>query len=131
MAGQLGLDPPTMTICSGGATAELEQALENSEAVATCFNCSISTSALLFVVYCSAYVPSSERHRIQDKQDTFLKQMRLFQSDKGSIIEVPDPIFLYVLVPDLPKRYLLYIALAFSYKAWVCIWIWTAHTLII
>jgi diphthine-ammonia ligase len=114
MAGQLGLDPPTMTICNGGATAELEQALENSEAVATSFNCSISTSALLFVVYCSAYVPSSGRHRIQDKQDAFLKQMRLFQSDKGSIVKVPDPIFLYVLVPDLPKRYLLYIALAFS-----------------
>ncbi|XP_059437744.1 diphthine--ammonia ligase isoform X3 [Corylus avellana] len=104
MAGQLGLDPPTMTLCSGGATAELEKALENSEAVATCFNCSISTSALLFVVYCSTYVPSSERHRIQDKQDTFLKQMRLFQLDKGSIVKVPDPIFLYVLVPDLPKR---------------------------
>ncbi|GLT68062.1 hypothetical protein SLA2020_403240 [Shorea laevis] len=76
MAGQLGLDPPTMTLCNGGATAELEQALENSEAVAQCFNCSISTSALLF----------------------------LFTSDKGSIIKVPDPIFLYVLVPDLPKR---------------------------
>lgn len=104
MAGQLGLDPPIMNLCKGGPTAELEQALENSEAVAKCFNCSISTSAVLFVVYCSTSIPSSERHKIQDKQDTYLKQMRLFQLDKGSVIQVLDPIFLYVLVPDLPKR---------------------------
>lgn len=104
MAGQLGLDPPNMNLCKGGATAELEQALENSEAIAKSFNCSISTSAVLFVVYCSTYVPSSERHKIQDKQDSYLKQMRLLQLDKGSVIQVLDPIFLYVLVPDLPKR---------------------------
>ncbi|KAK9986806.1 hypothetical protein SO802_031757 [Lithocarpus litseifolius] len=104
MAGQLGLNPPNMNLCKGGATAELEQALENSEAIAKSFNCSISTSAVLFVVYCSTYVPSSERHKIQDKQDSYLKQMRLLQLDKGSVIRVLDPIFLYVLVPDLPKR---------------------------
>lgn len=108
MAGQLGLDPPNMNLCKGGATAELEQALENSEAIAKSFNCSISTCAVLFVVYCSTYVPSSERHKIQDKQDSYLKQMRLLQLDKGSVIQVLDPIFLYVLVPDLPKRYLFY-----------------------
>ncbi|KAL4607099.1 hypothetical protein ACB092_09G150500 [Castanea dentata] len=101
MAGQLGLDPPNMNLCKGGATAELEQALENSEAIAKSFNCSISTSSVLFVVYCSTYVPSSERHKIQD---SYLKQMRLLQLDKGSVIQVLDPIFLYVLVPDLPKR---------------------------
>lgn len=104
MAGQLGLDPPNMNLCKGGATAEMEQALENSEAIAKSFNCSISTSAVLFVIYCSTYVPSSERDKIQDKQDSYLKQMRLLQLDKGSVIQVLDPIFLYILVPDLPKR---------------------------
>ncbi|KAG2696727.1 hypothetical protein I3760_07G073100 [Carya illinoinensis] len=104
MAGQLGLDPPTMTLSNGGPSAELEQALENSEAVAKCFSCSISTSAILFVVYCSAYVPSPERYKIQDKLETFLKQMRLFESERENISKALDPIFLYLLVPDLPKR---------------------------
>lgn len=105
MAGQLGLDPPTMTICSGGPAAELEQALENSEAVAKCFDCSICTSAILFTIYCSKHIPLSERHKVQDKQESFLKQMRVLELDKASKCKVLDPIFLYVLVPDLPKRY--------------------------
>lgn len=104
MAGQLGLDPPTMTLCNGCPTAELEQALENSEAVAKCFNSSISTSAIIFTMYCSTNLPLSERLKIQEKQDSFLKEMRLHHLDKGSKCKVLDPIFLYVLVPDLPKR---------------------------
>ncbi|XVE90011.1 hypothetical protein DITRI_Ditri20bG0042000 [Diplodiscus trichospermus] len=104
MAGQLGLDPPTMTLSGGGSTAELEQALQNSEAIAECFNCSISTSAILFVVYCSTNIPSDERPQIHDKLDTFIKQDKPSHLDKGSKSEVLDPIFLYVLVPDLPKR---------------------------
>ncbi|KAM6577120.1 hypothetical protein CsatB_028957 [Cannabis sativa] len=104
MAGQLGLDPPTMILCEGGITAELEKALENSEAVAKCFNSSISTSAIIFVVYCSARIPSSERHQIQDKLDVFLKQIRPSHFNKESISEAVDPIFLYILAPDLPKR---------------------------
>lgn len=105
MAGQLGLNPPTMTLCQGGAIDELEKALENSEAVAKCFNCSISTSAIAFVIYCSTKIPSTERFKIQDKQDAFLKQTRVFNLDKGTNSEAFDPIFLYVLVPDLPKGY--------------------------
>ncbi|XP_062084381.1 diphthine--ammonia ligase isoform X2 [Humulus lupulus] len=104
MAGQLGLDPPTMILCEGGVTAELEKALENSEAVAKCFNGSISTSTIVFVVYCSARIPSSERHQIQDKLDVFLKQIRPSHFNKSSISEAVDPIFLYILAPDLPKR---------------------------
>lgn len=105
MAGQLGLDPPTMILCEEGVTAELEKALENSEAVARCFNCSISTSTIIFVIYCSARIHSSERLQIQDKLDGFLKQMKLSHFDKASISEAIDPMFLYVLVPDLPKGY--------------------------
>ncbi|KAG6751810.1 hypothetical protein POTOM_044019 [Populus tomentosa] len=104
MAGQLGLDPPTMMLCNGGPSAELEQALGNSEAVANVFNCSVSTSAIVFTIYCSAHTPPPERLKIQEKQDSFLKQMRLLQLDKGSKCKILDPIFLYVLVPDLPKR---------------------------
>jgi diphthine-ammonia ligase len=104
MAGQLGLDPPTMMLCNGGPSAELEQALGNSEAVANVFNCSVSTSAIVLTIYCSADTPLPERLKIQEKQDSFLKHMRLLQLDKGSKCKILDPIFLYVLVPDLPKR---------------------------
>ncbi|KAH8491176.1 hypothetical protein H0E87_023350 [Populus deltoides] len=104
MAGQLGLDPPTMMLCNGGPSAELEQALGNSEALANVFNCSVSTSAIVLTIYCSADTPLPERLKIQEKQDSFLKQMRLLQLDKGSKCKILDPIFLYVLVPDLPKR---------------------------
>ena len=103
MAGQLGLDPPTMTLCDGGPTAELEQALQNSEAVAESFNCSISTSAILFVVYCSRNIPLDERPKIHDKMDAFVKQIKLSHLNNRCKPEVLDPIFLYVLVPDLPK----------------------------
>lgn len=104
MAGQLGLDPPTMTLCNGGAIAELEQALENSEAIAKCFNCSISTSAFLFVVYCSISTPLSDKLKIYDKLDSFMKKIKPSGLDSGSMSEVLHPIFLYVLVPGLPKR---------------------------
>ncbi|KAJ6761596.1 protein of unknown function 71 DUF71 -CONTAINING PROTEIN [Salix koriyanagi] len=104
MAGQLGLDPATMTLCNEGPSAELEQALENSEAVANVFNCSISTSTIVFTIYCSANTPLPERLEIQEKQDCFLEQMRLLQLEYGSKCKILYPIFLYVLVPDLPKR---------------------------
>ncbi|KAM7269393.1 hypothetical protein ACFE04_024890 [Oxalis oulophora] len=103
MAGQLGLDPPTMALTSGGPTAELEQALENSEAVARCYKSSISTSAILFIIYCSTNIPSSERFKVQEAMDSYLKQARL-SLDKRSVSESITPMFLYVLVPDLPKR---------------------------
>ncbi|CAI0385191.1 unnamed protein product [Linum tenue] len=104
MAGQLGLDPPTMTLSCGGAIAELEQALKNSEAVAKCFKCSLSTSAISFIVYCSSHVPTSERQAIADKQKSFSRELRLSQIDGGSKCKVLEPTVLYVLVPDLPKR---------------------------
>ncbi|XP_002521986.2 diphthine--ammonia ligase [Ricinus communis] len=104
MAGQLGLDPPTMALCSGGPAAELEQALENSEAVAKCFHCSICSSAVLFTIYCSKQIPLSDRLKIQEKQNSFIKQMRMLELQEGNTRKVLDPIYLYVLVPDLPKR---------------------------
>ncbi|GAB2287458.1 hypothetical protein Dimus_021836 [Dionaea muscipula] len=104
MAGQLGLDPPTMTLCKGGAAIELQQALVNSEAVAKCFNCSISTNTVIFVVYCSMSIPSSERSQVQDQQEMFIKQLKVLQADDGSFSRSLDPVILYILVPDLPKR---------------------------
>ncbi|KAL2320500.1 hypothetical protein Fmac_029469 [Flemingia macrophylla] len=104
MAGQLGLDPPTMNLCKGGPGVELEQALENSEAVAKCFNCSVSTSAIAFAIYCSRCISSSESLDIQEKQETILRQMKISHLQEGDTIKALDPLFLYVLVPDLPKR---------------------------
>ncbi|KAM3234978.1 diphthine-ammonia ligase isoform X1 [Capsicum annuum] len=104
MAGQLGLDPATMVLCKGGPVAELEQALENSEAVARSFNCSISTSTILCLIYCSESIEKSERIIVQKKADTHLKQMKLDHAEGHKKTMVLDPVFLYVLVPDLPKR---------------------------
>ena len=104
MAGQLGLDPPTMLICEGGATAELGKALENSEAVANCFTSSIITSAILFTIYCSTAIPTSDRIKIQEKLDMDLNRMKLHNLNTGKLCTVMNPIFLFVLVPDLPKR---------------------------
>ncbi|KAJ8442254.1 hypothetical protein Cgig2_005194 [Carnegiea gigantea] len=104
MAGQLGLDPPTMTLCNGGPAAELGQALLNSEAVAKCFDCSISTSSVGFTVYCSARVVSLNLTQLQEKWVGFLEQLRDLHSAEKSGSKVPDPVLLFVLVPDLPKR---------------------------
>ncbi|XP_016490242.2 LOW QUALITY PROTEIN: diphthine--ammonia ligase [Nicotiana tabacum] len=104
MAGQLGLDPATMVLCEGGPVDELEQALENSEAVASSFNCSISTSAIVFVIYCSASMDTSERVVVQNKTKALLNQMKSVHAEGAKKSIVLDPIFLYILVPDLPKR---------------------------
>ncbi|XP_024968604.1 diphthine--ammonia ligase isoform X1 [Cynara cardunculus var. scolymus] len=103
MAGQLGLDPSTMSLCSGGPAAELEQSLLNSEAVAKCFNCSISTSTILFVIYCSESTSTLDRISMQEKHNAVLSKMKLLNLDQR-LSGVLDQFFLYVLVPDLPKR---------------------------
>ncbi|XP_047325929.1 diphthine--ammonia ligase [Impatiens glandulifera] len=102
MAGQLGLDPPTMSMKSGGPAVELEQALKNSEAVANYFNCSISTTTFLFVVYCSTTTTQLDRIAVQERHEFILKQMRS-SSINQNVREVLEPVFLYILVPDLPK----------------------------
>jgi diphthine-ammonia ligase len=101
MAGQLGLDPPTMKLCTGGPTTELELALQNSEAVANAFSCSIYTSAIHFLVYCSAHLTSNEKEEVeQTLQRSYIT--RLDCSKTGSY-----PTVLYVFAPDLPKGYAL------------------------
>ncbi|CAL4967572.1 unnamed protein product [Urochloa decumbens] len=97
MAGQLGLDPPTMKLCPGGPTAELELALQNSEAVANAFSCSIYSSAIHFLVYCSAQLTSDEKEEVeQTLQSSYIT--RLDCSKTGLY-----PTVLYVFAPDLPK----------------------------
>ncbi|VVA96438.1 unnamed protein product [Arabis nemorensis] len=100
MAGQLGLDPPTMNLRNEGAIAELNQALTNSEAIAESFKSSISSSAILFVVFCSARTKQSERNQLHEK---FLSFLDLAKSSQR-VSKALDPMFLYILVPDLPKR---------------------------
>ncbi|XP_056698919.1 diphthine--ammonia ligase isoform X2 [Spinacia oleracea] len=104
MAGQLGLDPPTMTLCEGGIISELEQALLNSEAIADCFRCSISSSAISFVVYCSMQTVSLNRAEVQDQWEVFLEKLKKLHSAKRSVSEVFNPNLLFVLVPQLPRR---------------------------
>lgn len=106
MAGQLGLDPPTMLLCDGGPALEFQQALENSEAIAKSFNCSISTSAVSLVIYCSISLNSSDRIAIENQKDVCLTRMKssLNNERRSNMPLVICPVILYVLVPDLPKR---------------------------
>ncbi|XP_057778720.1 diphthine--ammonia ligase [Salvia miltiorrhiza] len=106
MAGQLGLDPPTMLFSVEGPPLEFQQALENSEAVAKCFNCSISTTAICLVIYCSASLSSSDRIGVDNQMDVCLAQIKsqLNNGSKSNALVVNDPVILYILVPDLPKR---------------------------
>lgn len=106
MAGQLGLDPPTMLLCDKGPALEFQQALENSEAVAKSFNCSISITAVSLVIYCSMSLSSSDRIAIDNQKDVCLAQMKsgLNNGKKLNTPLVKGPVILYILVPDLPKR---------------------------
>lgn len=106
MAGQLGLHPPTMLLRNDGPALEFQQALESSEAVAKCFNCSISTTAVALVIYCSVSLSSSDRTVIENQKDICLAEMklRLNCGSRSNMPEVNDPVILYILVPDLPKR---------------------------
>ncbi|CAN4090146.1 unnamed protein product [Withania somnifera] len=105
MAGQLGLDPATMVLCGGGVpVAELEQELENSEAVARSLNCSISRLAIVCnILFRICRKIKSERIIVQKKTETLLKQMNAHHAEDGKKSIVLDPMFLYVLVPDLPE----------------------------
>ncbi|KAF8691690.1 hypothetical protein HU200_040076 [Digitaria exilis] len=97
MAGQLGLDPPTMKLCPGGPTAELEFALQNCEAVANAFSCSIYSSAIHFLLYCSTQLTSADKEEVEKTlQSSYIT--RLNCSKTGSY-----PTVLYVFAPDLPK----------------------------
>ncbi|XP_042399116.1 diphthine--ammonia ligase-like [Zingiber officinale] len=98
MAGQLGLDPPTMGLRSGGPAIETEQALMNSEAVANSFNASLTSSSIFLVVYCAASLTFSERTLIQHKMESFLENHNSQHSKR-----MHNPVFLYILAPALPK----------------------------
>lgn len=53
MAGQLGLDPPIMTLPDGDRATELEQALQHG----------YLRQLFYFVIYCTSYV-----HRLRDSR---------------------------------------------------------------
>ncbi|GFP82963.1 diphthine--ammonia ligase [Phtheirospermum japonicum] len=105
MAGQLGLNPPTMLLRDEGPLLEFQQALVNAEAVAKSFNCSISTSAVALIIYCSVSLNSFDRAAIENQKDVCLAEMKLglISGSRSKVPAVNGPIILYILVPDLPK----------------------------
>ncbi|CAN6462095.1 unnamed protein product [Victoria cruziana] len=102
MAGQLGLDPPTMALCVGGATMELKQAVRNCEAVANSFDCDLVSSGILVVVYCSEAMTSSEKVQIQKEEEMLFKREKSLELEGNS--QALNPMILYILVPNLPKE---------------------------
>lgn len=107
MAGQLGLDPPTMLLTSGGAGVQMQQALINCEAVANVFCCSLGSSLISLTLYCPMALNLCERSEVHDALDKFI-QHRTAASRDSNIIreksEKPQPLVLYILVSALPKR---------------------------
>lgn len=113
MAGQIGLDPPTMTLVPGGAATEMKQALHNCEAVARAFDASLSRAAINFTIYCSEIAGRVGLQQVEEKLQDFLSTVdenceageergpSLQYSETSSA--VPSPLVLYVLVPALPK----------------------------
>jgi len=102
MACQLGLALPTMNLCSGGPRVELEHAQKNSEAVAKSITVQyrhLQLVLLFTVLKTSLYL----RLDIEKKQETILRQMKIFDSDEGKKYKTLEPVFLYVLAPGLPR----------------------------
>lgn len=100
MAGQLGLDPPTMALVSGGAASEMNQAFQNCEAVAQAFSASVVQSSVSILIYCSSSVGLVERKEAGIVLEKFLQSCRQGNDGVPSSPTVP---VLYVQVPALPK----------------------------
>lgn len=109
MAGQLGLDPPTMALVQGGATVEMQQALKNCEAVAQAFKASLRRDAVAITIYCSNALSDKDQIQVERCLHEFLVEDVDDGDDlgRGSYTrihrEIPNPLILFVLVPALPK----------------------------
>ena len=113
MAGQLGLDPPTMELVQGGATLEMRQAMKNCEAVAEAFKVSLRGDAIAITIYCSAALTIEDQVQVEHCLQEFLHAEA--EEDTGSdeshsqyrisryLKIIPKPLVLFLLVPALPK----------------------------
>ena len=96
MAGQLGLDPPTMDLVSGGAGSQTKQAVHNCQAVVEAFSTSLVHSLISLIIYCSSSLDLVER---QEAEVVLVKSLAQGNDDMQNL-----PI-LFVHVPALPKGY--------------------------
>lgn len=99
MAGQLGLDPATMVLVSGGAASEMSQALQNCEAVAQAFGTSVKSSSINILIYCSSSISLSEMGEIETVLYKYLGFLGKGDAE-AACVNVP---VLFVRVPALPK----------------------------
>ncbi|KAH9329868.1 hypothetical protein KI387_001976, partial [Taxus chinensis] len=106
MAGQLGLDPPTMMLSSGGAGVQMQQALINCEAVAKAFGCNLISSLISLTVYCPIFLTSCERSEIGNILEKYMHKGTTVGGYSNIITENSTynqaPI-LYILTSMLPK----------------------------
>lgn len=108
MAGQLGLDPPTMALVPGGAILEMQQALKNCEAVAGAFKVSLRRDAVAITVYCSTALSVKDQAQVERCVHKFLIEDEKDADDQGRECmtadwKIPNPLIIFVLVPALPK----------------------------
>jgi enamine deaminase RidA (YjgF/YER057c/UK114 family) len=113
MAGQLGLDPPTMGLVQGGATLEMHQAMKNCEAVARAFKVSLRGDAVAITIYCSAALSVKDQAEVErclhefllaePEEDDHVDGSHSQYSMRSCLKIIPNPMILFVLVPALPK----------------------------
>lgn len=113
MAGQLGLDPPTMALVPGGVTLEMQQAMTNCEAVAGAFKLSLRGDAIAITIYCSASLSVQDQAEVECCLHDFLHAeagvdagANGFYNQRNMRIDskiISNPLILFVLVPALPK----------------------------
>ncbi|XP_057872769.2 diphthine--ammonia ligase isoform X3 [Cryptomeria japonica] len=106
MAGQLGLDPPTMLLVSGGAGVQMQQALINCEAVVKEFGCKLVSSLISLTVYCPAFLTSCERSEICNTLVKYMHKETTLGGDSSKITrnsESNRPPILFILAAMLPK----------------------------
>ncbi|KAJ7556728.1 hypothetical protein O6H91_05G095500 [Diphasiastrum complanatum] len=108
MAGQLGLHPATMSLVSGGAGAQMDQALINCEAVVQAFSLGPHFPATSFTIYCTSSAGDEGLKGISNELEKYLSAAKENDSPEfklGSQAFIPTPLVHFVLVPALPKGY--------------------------
>eukprot|EP00850_Spirogloea_muscicola_P016894 SM000141S00838 [mRNA] locus=s141:37206:42036:+ [translate_table: standard] len=72
MAGQLGLEPATMTLVNGGAAAQTRRALLSCESVAASFGSTLRRDCVALTIYCSSMCSGVERMEVGQEVRTFM-----------------------------------------------------------
>eukprot|EP00850_Spirogloea_muscicola_P010768 SM000064S19790 [mRNA] locus=s64:544358:549310:+ [translate_table: standard] len=120
MAGQLGLEPATMTLVNGGTAAQARRALLSCESVAASFGSTVRRDCVALTVYCSSMCSVGERVEVGQEVRRFMMatdedtvddhEQHTVAVASAAVAEADGvaaascfPLVEYVIVPGLPK----------------------------